>query len=104
MAVGGWQSEGVSTAPRRRALAGDTGVPLHRQLSLASRQLYVVVVAGGVSGIVVVVGCAGGVTGAAIGFGPSPPVEGSGGAWPVAPVAGASLFDCGGCIISGGAF
>jgi hypothetical protein len=57
---------------------------------------------GGVSEIVVVVGWGGGVD--SPGFGPSLPVLGCGGALPVAPVAGVSLWVAGGLVTSGGAF
>lgn len=63
-----------------------------------------VVVTAGVSGMVVVVGCAGGVTGWFAAFGPSTPVLGSGGAWPVAPLDGVAVSDCGAAVTSGGAF
>ncbi len=63
----------------------------------------VVVVAGGVSAIVVVLVSVGvtGLYGPAV---PSTPVVGWGGAWPEAPVEGASFFESGGWVMSGGAF
>ncbi len=70
-----------------------------REPALAHSTFYVVVVVGGVSGIVVVP-----VPVVTPGFGPSLPVDGCGGAWPVAPVAGASVFVSGGLVTSGGAF
>ncbi len=54
--------------------------------------------------MVVVVGCGGGVTGWFGALGPSPPVLGSGGAWPLAPIDGVAVSDCGAAVTSGGAF
>jgi hypothetical protein len=64
-----------------------------------------VVVAGGVSAMVVVVGVV--PVGDWSSYGPevpSTPVDGCGGAWPVAAAEGVSLRVCGGFETSGGAF
>jgi len=67
------------------------------------RGFYVVVVTGGLSGIVVVVGCAGGLTGLYGATVPSTPLDGCGGGW--TPCAGGDCFAfCGGCVMAGGAF